>query len=54
MVGENKMSLNGLGRLILCMSSRIGGVLRGAGSQGHNEREVQRRRCLAGPGIYEE
>jgi hypothetical protein len=24
MVGENKMSLNGLGRLILCMSSRIG------------------------------
>lgn len=24
MVGENKMSVNGLGRLILCMSSRIG------------------------------
>lgn len=24
MVGENKMSLNGLGRLILCMSSRVG------------------------------
>jgi hypothetical protein len=24
MVGENKMSINGLGRLILCMSSRIG------------------------------
>ncbi len=24
MVGDNKMSLNGLGRLILCMSSRIG------------------------------
>lgn len=24
MVGENRMSLNGLGRLILCMSSRIG------------------------------
>jgi hypothetical protein len=24
MVGENKMSQNGLGRLILCMSSRIG------------------------------
>jgi len=33
MVGENKMSLNGLGRLILCMSSRVGEFSEGLVSQ---------------------
>src|ERR1700746_1969605 len=33
MVGENKMSLNGLGRLILCMSSRVGKLSEGLVNQ---------------------
>jgi hypothetical protein len=41
MAGENKMSLNGLGRLILCMGSRVGEFSERLVSPSHDKRECK-------------